>query len=201
MKERSEARTKPGVDPWATWLATLSPAAQAQITGAARPATVGDDDQQAFTAWEASLTEEARAALRGPVAVGTATPPPKDLRLSLMEFHDGQLPVLRVYSSAAALARRLQALQDQDVAVIPFYGKPLKFTKGPQRYLQLPDGDNVIMIPLVKGGPTTILEADLLNDPVYQEDWYIGPAELAYTTGPAELGDGISDEDQAAAPA
>jgi hypothetical protein len=192
---------KPGVDPWASWLATLSSAAQAQITGVTRPATVGDDDQQAFTAWEASLTEEARVALRGPAVAVAATPPPKDLRLGLVELHDGQLPVLRVYSSAAALARRLQALQDQDVAVIPFYGKPLKFTKGPQRYLQLPDGNNVIMIPLVKGGPTTILEADLLHDPVYQEDWYIGPAELAYTAGTAELGDDVGDEDQAAAPA
>jgi hypothetical protein len=106
---------KPGVDPWASWLATLSSAAQAQITGVTRPATVGDDDQQAFTAWEASLTEEARVALRGPAVAVAATPPPKDLRLGLVELHDGQLPVLRVYSSAAALARRLQALQDQDL--------------------------------------------------------------------------------------
>jgi hypothetical protein len=35
---------------------------------------------------------------------------------------------------------RMRELEGKEVMVFPFYGIPLPFTKGPARFLQLPDG-------------------------------------------------------------
>ena len=63
-----------------------------------------------------------------------------------------------------------------------FYGVPLRFTVGPQRYLMMPDQNTALSIPLVKGAKLVRADADLI--PLeWQEDGFVGPPYLANTDG------------------
>lgn len=159
----------------------------------------GDAEGRAFLA---SLPAASREALTGLPTL----PPPPEVRLdkavpkyAVVESPDGEWAQLRTFKNAEGLARRLQQLEGTDTVVWCFYGVGLKLTKGPQRYLELPGGRQLIQVPMYEGGPSQVIDADRLGKLVVEEAGYIGPPELA-TAMPVEsvvkaTGGGDDDDD------
>jgi hypothetical protein len=58
----------------------------------------------------------------------------------LVVAHDGDWPTLDIFSDVESLARRIRSLEGQQVNAFPFFGIPVPFTRGPDRFLQLPSG-------------------------------------------------------------
>jgi hypothetical protein len=58
----------------------------------------------------------------------------------LVVVPDGDAPTLEIFPDIASLARRLRSLEGQEFSVFPFFGIPMPFTAGPDRFLQLPEG-------------------------------------------------------------
>jgi hypothetical protein len=50
------------------------------------------------------------------------------------------LPTLEIFADVASLTRRVRSLEGQESHVFPFFGVPLPFTAGSDRFLRLPDG-------------------------------------------------------------
>ena len=53
---------------------------------------------------------------------------------------DGEWPLLEIYPDLGSLTKRLRGLEGAYMSVFPFFGIPVPFTRGPNRFLQLPDG-------------------------------------------------------------
>ncbi len=134
----------------------------------------GDDAAYSQRQLEQALTDKALGMLDAPLP---GESPEID---EAFEVPDGGWPVMRVYKTADGLAQRLGVLEGEDVAVCLVYGVPLQFTKGPPRYLLLPDHEHAISIPEGKRrGRTQVVDVDLLSKLEMQDDFYIGPPELA----------------------
>ena len=172
-------------DQFSDWLG-LVPGAGPRLGG------VGDE-RETFERWLASVPGPAARLLRDPAAAvdddGEDEPYPDVVpRYGLCEAEDGHMPVLRMFSSPEALAHRLAELEGRDVVAWAFHGSPLSFTRGPVRYLELPDG-SAVRVPSVGGLGLERLEA--LPDGVEpQDDGFLGPPELilgtaGYWDGPA----------------
>jgi hypothetical protein len=58
----------------------------------------------------------------------------------LILVRDGGWPVLEICGDVESLTKRMRALEGEHVSVLPFFGIPVPYTKGPGRFLQLPDG-------------------------------------------------------------
>jgi hypothetical protein len=58
----------------------------------------------------------------------------------LVVVPDGEYPTLEILPNIDALTKRMLALEGQDVSVFPIFGVPAPFTAGPNRFLELPDG-------------------------------------------------------------
>jgi hypothetical protein len=54
---------------------------------------------------------------------------------------DGDYPTLEIFPNVETLTKRMRVLEDQDVYAFPFFGIPIPFTAGPNRFLQLPNGE------------------------------------------------------------
>lgn len=174
---------------WEKWAAGLSPEARAALGG--EPADVlpvervpaaDGDDEAAYAALLASLSPVARQAL-GESAQARPPAPEQEYdatlaRYGLVECPDGEWGAMRIFKRVEGLASRVGQLEGEDVVVWAFFGLPVRLTKGPQRYLLLPNG-KAVMVPAYEGGPTKVVDADLLDTLEIQEDGYLGPPELA----------------------
>jgi len=182
------------LEAWTAFVSNLSPKAKASLDPTAEedvyltPTTVAqipastEDDNDAYTRFIAKLSPTAKSQLVEPVLV---VGPKENVkagasRWGLVETLDGEWSKLRVFRSAEALVKRLQQLEGKDVVAWCFYGLALPVTKGPQRYLQLPDGQ-FMQIPLYAGGPATILPTEALGNIIFEETGFLGPPELAET--------------------
>jgi len=173
---------------WQTWLNTLSPAARKALTEKPAPRSP-DDEKEDYARWRDGLSEPAREAVDELVPTEereeAGAVDENALRYCCVENTGEEEPVLRIFRTPEALARHLSKLDGGDVYVIPFLGVPLRFSGGPQRYLELPDGDKVMVVPHLPGGPCRVVDADLVDfDP--QENFFLGPDELCDTTAFAE---------------
>lgn len=190
MKPQTSPPSKPS--PWQQFFGSLTStakqrleAAKAQVraTPLAQPvrSLVGEEHDD-FATFRASLTGTARSQLEN-LADGAVeevpVPDERAARYCLIECPSGEWPQTRIFSSPEGLAQRMARLEKEDVCVIPFYGIPLRFTKRPQRYLELPDGRGAIVVPPFPNGPTPIVDADLIDHYQQQEDGFLGPDALA----------------------
>ncbi len=99
-------------------------------------------------------------------------------RYHLVECPDGEMSHVTSLKTAESLARRIGDLEGEDMEVWAFYGIPMLLSRGPQRYLSLPDGEHAITIP--RGGmPIKTVDITLLTSVKGQEDGYLGPPMLA----------------------
>lgn len=167
------------------WLQCLTPAAQADLRRTGSPARCPPDEDEeagAYAAFRSCLSPQASEQLD---QLAGAEQPPDDTRnaqqpcFCLVEGRDGQWPVLRTFKSAEGLARRIGQLEGEDVILWPFFGVPLEFSKGGQRYLRLPDGENLLSIPRFEGGPVSRLPVTAIRKFDAQDTGFVGPPELA----------------------
>jgi len=179
---------------WEFWQASLSPAARKALDEpeppalpVSSPAASADDEEDAYAELCERLSVQAREALdqaepAAPSSPDTIERPDQLLaRPCLVESPNGDWATLRVFKTMEGLARRIGDLEGSDTVVWAVFGVPMRLTKGPQRYLLLPDGENAIMVPMYSGGPVKKVEASLLEGLEMQEDGFIGPYELANT--------------------
>lgn len=119
-----------------------------------------------------------------PPAPGTETRPPPAEKwcFGLVECPEGDMPVLRQFRDAVALARHLGRLDGKDVVVWAFHGVFLPVTKGSPRLVVLPDG-TAVTVPRVPGE-----EPQIVPDPHAdrQEDGYLGPPEFLLGRDPED---------------
>ncbi len=178
-------------DVWAAALAKLTPAAQATAAtwnerdhplATAPPPDDGDEDRQAFDRVVAKYPIVAeRLAAMTPAAAPSPAPDLTQVRYGVVESPDGEWPVTRLFKTPEGLATHLGRLEGSDTSVACFYGVPLPITKGPQRYLLLPDGANVVEIPLHTTADPRVVSADAIRTAAIEENGFLGPPELATT--------------------
>ena len=73
----------------------------------------------------------------------TTEPPvsaPVNASFCLVVSADGEYATLEIFTDLVELKARLRALQGQSVNAFPFFGIPMAYTPGPDRFLYLPDG-------------------------------------------------------------
>lgn len=176
---------------WQLFLDMLTPAARSAIQHK-EPAKlptpvehkVPTDENDQFAAFRSSLMPSTRERVDGLVSDERIEPVDIEpdtnaARYCLVEGPDGEWSSVRVFKTPEGLARRIGSMEGQDMVVWAFFGIPLRITKGPQRYLLLPDGQQAITIPLYDGGPVQFVDADLLSEREIQEDGFVGRPELA----------------------
>lgn len=176
---------------WAMWTEKLTSEARAALTYTEETAlptessqAEADEDKDAYFRFRMRLSPDAREALDG--NVDTTQTPDEDVdasvaRYAIVESPDGEWAMARLYKTPEALAKRVGQLDGSDTVVWCFFGLPIQLTRGPQRYLILPGGNQAIAVPLVPGAPCKLVPADLLESLEIQEDGYLGPKELANT--------------------
>jgi hypothetical protein len=169
-------------------MATLTAAAQkaiskppAQPLSIAKPASTDNDDVDGFEFVCRDLSPAAREAVSVMVGAEPSTDEIADVgmaRYCMVEAVDGEWPTLRMFKTAEALAKRIGAMEGEDAVLWVYFGLPLQFTRGPQRYLLLPDGVTAIQVPMYAGGPCRKVSSDLLSNLETQDDGFVGPPEL-----------------------
>jgi hypothetical protein len=93
----------------------------------------------------------------------------------LVVVPDGEYPTLEIFPNIGALTNRMRALEGDEANVFPFFGVPAPFTAGPNRFLELPDGQPHPVFdvsPYGKFVPDP--QATLAVDPTY----FLGPYGL-----------------------
>jgi hypothetical protein len=175
---------------WTYFLDRLTASSRAAVAKPAGPAALAAakpvvPNAAAYDEFRAGLTSTACDAVD---QLADAEPPPEAEALAfayiLMESPDGECPTIRMYKTPEPMARRLGQIEGADTHAWAVYGVALPFTKGPQRYVLLPDGGQAIQVPLYHGGPCRTVPADLLDSLAIQEDGYVGPDELAESKVP-----------------
>lgn len=172
---------------WEAFLAKLSKPARAAMSATENPLVPSqpqpepDDDGEMFQRFLAKLSPTARAAYGGkaPEPKPTAGVEEASPRWGIVEATDGEWAKMRLFKTADALARRVQELEGTDTVVWCFYGLPMPVSKGPQRYLTMPGGKQLMQVPLYEGGPCKLVDADLLPNLEAEEAGYVGPRELS----------------------
>ncbi len=167
------------------WLTTLSERARASLTSSGEgPCNDLDEEEQEFDAWLSTLSPAARAVISAckPEAPASCevTPDETVYEYAGVECQDGESPVVRLFRTAEALARHIGKLEGRDVYFMPFHGTPLGISIGPTRYLSLPDGDSLLMVPVKGEGACRRIDAELVEFEL-QDDGYLGPYELGHT--------------------
>ena len=79
---------------------------------------------------------------------------------------DGEYPTLEIFPDIESLAKRIRTVEDRDVVAFPFFGVPIPFASGPNRFLQLPNGQPYPVFDFTGYGkfvpdPTVTLPIDL----------------------------------------
>ena len=180
---------------WSQFFEMLTPAARSaldnkepSVLDAVPTNKVFTEDSDQFAKFRESLTPTTREYVDELVEIDDvkedAGVEADAARYCLVEGPDGEWSSVRLFKTADGLARRIGMLSGQDMIVWAFYGIPLRLTKGPQRYLFLPDQQTAIAIPMYQGGPAKVVPVDLLSASELQEDGFIGPPELAQTNPP-----------------
>ena len=103
---------------------------------------------------------------------------PNTYQFTLIEHFDGEYPVVRTFKSAELMALHIARLEGQNVTVTAFYGVVMRLTKGPTRYLTMPDRETALTVPHGGFGPSKRVELDLLGCLDVQEDGFLGDPEL-----------------------
>lgn len=167
-------------DAYQVFLSRLSTPARKAVTAPAQAPALSDDEKADYGAWRSGFGEQAKNWLDDHVDIveEMAEPSEEDSRFGCVECESGEFPIVRLFKTADALARHIGKLEGRDVSVVPFYGSYLRISAGRQRYMQLPDGESLILVPRDGIGAATIVDADLV-DFEWQEDGFIGPPELA----------------------
>lgn len=185
---------------WEAWLQRLPADVRARLDNQDGQRVAPPVLPNAYDVWLSGLPEEVARKLSSTRDVSAPTvEEEKDvMRWGLFESHSGDYPVCRTFATPEELVRYMGSLETQDVAVRPFWGLPLRFTAGPQRYLFLPDGVTALQIPLYAGGPCKRVDADLLANLVWQDDGFLGhPSLLESVTDLTEqAGDAEDDDDE-----
>lgn len=174
---------------WATWLSTLSPEARAAID---HGSLVSEETQAVleFGRWLSTLSEPARAicARKAPVVETHDVSETHLPRFGVVSCMDGELPVIKIYSTVDLVARRLGELEGQDSWAWAFYGVWLPFTEGPRRYLLVPSDGYALTIPTPQAPGVKRFALDLLGDKTkIQSDSYLGPDFLNRLPGRAPI--------------
>lgn len=97
----------------------------------------------------------------------------------MVEAENGEWAKMRLFRDAEGLAFRLAEQEGKDIVVWCFYGIPLKLSRGPQRYLMLPDGQSAVKIPMGCVGSVEFVDGSFLDGFEMQDDGFIGPPQLA----------------------
>lgn len=175
---------------WANWLGQLTGSALRGLTQGATPLlrSAGDESVEVpteYREWAEGLPTSSREVVlddssdRESISVAT------DLAaFILIEAFDGEWPTVRCFRTPDGLVQRMSELEGQDVCTVPIMGIPLPFTRGPVRYLLLPD-QTALVVPL-RGSPPAYgqrVAASLVEDMLPQDDYFLGPSHL---TQPAE---------------
>lgn len=161
---------------WDDFLAQMSPTVQAAFRREPAAVEVDADDDSAL----ADLGPLARQGLEGL----SEKPQVEEIDASIAKFHlvecaDGEWATVSTFKVPEGMVRRLADLEGQDTNVWAFYGVPLIISRGPQRYVCLPDGKHAMTVPPYAGGPVKIVDITLLTGIKPQDDGYMGPPELA----------------------
>lgn len=171
--------TGPKKDLWSTWTKSL-PAASRQLFDVPTTDDVeGDAEFEAFRGALGSFGDKL-----GPcdaASMSSEKPP----RYGMIECWNGAWPVLRVFVNPYDMAKRLGAIDGQDVVVWAFWGSEIVFTEGPLRYLILPDGTS-LTVPRYQGMKIQRVDSSLVAGVSLQGDGFLGPPELARPAGIAE---------------
>lgn len=182
----AKAKSKPET-PYAAWVSGLTPETQALLArrphgplAAPAPPPL-DEVTAAYAGFRSGLTEETQAAVDRLVPAAE-TPDTGGAKYMMVESRDGDLAVLRAFRTPEAMARRLGDLEGTDTVCWTFYGLALPFTRGPARYLFLPGGASAMQVPAYPGGPSKLVDGDLLDGLEIQTDGFIGLACLMETT-------------------
>jgi hypothetical protein len=176
---------------WETWTDTLTAKAKAalqRVEPSRLPVETSprsdDEEADAYASFRDSLTGKAQEWLDA--GVDTEPKPDEEVdtsvaRWGLVEAPDGEWATMRLFKTPEGLAKRIASLEGQDVVVAAFFGLPLQVTRGTQRYLILPGGQQAVMIPIYAGGPCKLVPANVLDSLEIQDDGFLGPPELANT--------------------
>jgi len=173
--------------PWAAWMASLSGAAQRALqdkeSGPLTCAVAPPDDEELaadYSAFRAALTGRARDGLDALVDFADTDKPELNATVGygVVVCPDGEWPTVTVYKQPEGAAKRIGALDGEDVCVWAFYGVVLPLTQGPQRHLILQDGQTALTVPTYSGAPIRKVNVDLIADCEPQSDGYLGPDEL-----------------------
>lgn len=204
---------------WTAWTATLSPQARAALAGlkeepdALAVPLAGPADDEAATDY-AGLRGRLSPIARDDMDALVDQPEVEEeanstaARYCLVECRDGEWATVHMLKTAEGLARKIDSLDGQDIAVWAFYGIPLPVTKGDPRFVFLQDGRTAVQVPTYEGGPVRRVDVDLLSGKALEEIGYLGPPELlepakVFQTAGAdtepeddELDDEVPDDDE-----
>jgi hypothetical protein len=95
--------------------------------------------------------------------------------LCLVVCPDGEYPRLEVFSAIEGLTERMRELEGEDVTAFPFYGVPLPFTRGPHRFVYLPNGQPYPVFDLSPFGKFVLNPTG--KSPI-DASYYLGPDSL-----------------------
>lgn len=185
------SKDKPKPDQWQLFLQAVTPTTKARLVASAKvprpldvppPPQLRGEEHDDYAAFFASLPPGAAEQVNGMADTAKDAEPEPDVneaRYGIVECPDGEWAQIKLVRSVAALANRMSVLEGQDVVAWVFYGVPLQFTKGPQRYLRLPDGRHALKLPMYGNGPYEVVDVAEMEKIDLQEDGYLGPPQLA----------------------
>jgi hypothetical protein len=169
------------VSSWQLWLNTLSPAARSILDNNNKP-VIEDEEKEEYARFRSTLSEYTQEAIDILIPAEESFDEndvnESAFRYCYVEIAEEEIPVLRVFKSAELWARHAAKAEGKAVFLVPFYGKPLQISVGPQRYLSLPDEDKVMVVPYQNRGPCKVFDSTLLNEFVSQDNFFLGPTEL-----------------------
>lgn len=153
---------------------TLDPASQCQLDGLVTLASAAESDPREIEAFRSGLPESVTVALDHVGLEGMPAAVEKNgSGYCLIEAPDGEFPALRMFYTLEGLVERLTKLVGQDVVAYPFFGTPLPISKGPDRFLLLPN-DKAVAITKQQH------RVDLSEEDVeVEESGYLGPGALS----------------------
>lgn len=182
---------------WAAFTGLLSQSARATVqrkpASVLQPAVAREppsEDNVQYAEFRGKLSETTRDRVDDTVHIQESSqesmhPVDAEARFCLVEAPDGEWPSVRMLKTPEALAHRVRSLEGQDVVVWAFYGIPLQLTRGPQRFLVMPDQQTAIQIPALAKQTPQLVSLDVLDNAEIQDDGFLGPREWSQTNPPA----------------
>ncbi len=191
MSKEKPVKKEERPDPWLMFLQTVTAPTKARLIASTKtprpldvppPEVLRGEEHDAFAAFLAGLSPTTAECVTGMVAEAVDADPAPEVGkpcYGIVESEDGGWATCKLVTNIAALANRLSVLEGLDVVAWVFYGVPLQFTMGPQRYLKLPDGQHAVKLPAYGNGPHEIVDVRDMEDIDIQVDGFLGPPQLA----------------------